>query len=293
MIRFVLAFILTCALTHAAFAADGLFAVATTHAPVLSTPDFRSVFGGKDGKTLKKDGCGQIRSLEFVALPGTVFRIEKELMIHGQKILRITTDEYPYPSKNGFFVDARAVRVTAAKPLERRKLLPSRDAILSSLKKMVGTGYVWGGNVSGGVPEMISWYPPSGSSPLSDSDSRLWQLAGVDCSGLLYQATGGYTPRNTSALVNIGKEVGISGKSLKDISASLKPLDLIVWPGHVLIVLDDGNIIESRLVCNEPDKGVRIRTIGETLSAVMKKRSPADLIKNGGREFVVRRWYGI
>jgi cell wall-associated NlpC family hydrolase len=185
------------------------------------------------------------------------------------------------------------VKVTAATPVERRKILPSRKAILSSLEKMVGIRYVWGGNVSEGVPEMTSWYPPLNSSTISDADRKLWQLAGVDCSGLLYQATGGYIPRNTSALVDFGKGVSVVGKSLKDISSALKPLDLIVWPGHVQIVIDGGNIIESRLVCSEPDKGVRIRAIGDALSDVMKKRKPVDIIKNGGREFVVRRWYGI
>jgi cell wall-associated NlpC family hydrolase len=293
MTRFVLALILTFTLTHSASAAEELFAVATTHAPVLNTPDFRSVFGDKDGRTLKKDSCNQLRSLEFVALPGTVFRIEKELQIGGQKIFRVTTGEYPYPSGSGYYVDARAVRVTADKPVERRKVLPSRDAILSAMKKLVGTGYVWGGNVSEGVPEMTSWYPPSDSSSLSDSDERLWQLAGIDCSGLLYQATGGYTPRNTGSLVEFGKGVSIAGKNLKDIVPLLQPLDLIVWPGHVLIVIDGGNIIESHLVCHEPDKGVRIRPTGDALGDVMKKRKPADLIRNGGREFVVRRWYRI
>jgi len=292
MIRSTLAILLILALQINVYGADKLFAVAATPAPVLNTPDFPSVFGGKDGKTLQKDSCGQLRSLEFVALPGTVFQIEEELLISDRKIYRVTTDEYPYPSRGGYFVDGRAVTVSAARPVERRKILPPINEVISSMKKRVGTGYVWGGNVAAGVPEITSWYPPSDSPSLNRSDRRLWQLAGVDCSGLLYEATGGYTPRNTSALTDFGNPVSVAGKSQKEIASLLQPLDLLVWPGHVMIVIDGGNIIESRLACHEPDKGVRIRTIADALREVMKKRNPADVIKNGGKEFVVRRWHG-
>jgi len=293
MIRSAATILLLLALHVSAYGADKLFAVAATPAPVLNTPDFPSIFGGKDGKTLQKDSCGQLRSLEFVALPGSAFRIEEEFNIHGRKIFRVTTEEYPYPSKSGYFVDAEALKVSDIRPPERRRILPPADAVLSALKKRVGTGYVWGGNVAEGMPEITSWYPPSGGPSPSRSDWRLWQLAGVDCSGLLYEATGGYTPRNTSALLGFGNPVSIAGKSQKEIDSLLQPLDLLVWPGHVMIVIDGGNIIESRLVCHEPDKGVRIRTIADALREVMKKRKPADVIKSGGKEFVVRRWYGI
>lgn len=291
MIRSAALTILILSLHVSVFAADGLFAVAAAHAPVLNVPDFASVFGGSDGKTLQKDSCGQLRSLEFVALPGTVFRIEEELKLGGQQIFRVTTDEYPYPSKSGFFVDARAVTVSAAKPPDRRKILPTAEAVLSALKSRTGTGYVWGGNVAAGLPEMTSWYPPPGAPSQNRPDWRLRQLAGVDCSGLLYEATGGYTPRNTSALLEFGAPVSVTGKSRQEIVSLLQPLDLIVWPGHVMIVIDGGNIIESRLVCHEPDQGVRIRTSADALREIMKKRKPADVIRNSGKEFVVRRWY--
>jgi cell wall-associated NlpC family hydrolase len=280
-------------LNASAFGADRLFVVASTNVPVLNRPDFSSVFGGSDGKTLQKDSCGQLRSLEFVALPGTVFTVEEELKTGGRKIFRVTTDEYPYPAKNGYFVDARGVKVSSAKPEGRRKTLPHMNEVISAMKKRVGTGYVWGGNVTAGVPETASWYPPSAEVQLSASDRRLWQLAGVDCSGLLYEATGGYTPRNTSALTEFGRPVKIAGKSPQEIVSLLQPLDLIVWPGHVMIVIDGGSIIESRLVCNDPDQGVRIRTADNALREVMKKRKPADAIRSSGKEFVVRRWYGL
>lgn len=279
------------AFSSGASAAESLFAVALTATPVLNTPDFKAVFGGKDGKSLLKDDCGQLRALEFVALPGTVFSIEAELKDSERQIYRVETYAYPYPSKRGYFVDARFVRAQGIRPPERAATLPAKEEIIKTLKSRVGSRYVWGGNSPDGVVQLLSWYPPAERSRLSQADKNLWKLAGVDCSGLLYEATDGYTPRNTSALVNYGKGVAIAGKSREVITAALKPLDLLVWPGHVLIVIDDNNVIESRLVCSEPDKGVRIRPLADVLSDVMKKRKPVDALKNGGGEFVVRRWY--
>lgn len=273
------------------YAAEPLFAVALLKTPVLNTPDFHSIFGGKDGKTLQKDRCGQLRSLEFVALPGTVFNIEAELKSGNRKIYRVKTADYPYPSKRGYFVDAGFVKLQGSKPSERTAILPAKESIIAALKKREGSRYVWGGNSAAGIAELLSWYPPADMAKLADADKSLWMLAGIDCSGLLYEATEGYTPRNTSALLNFGKSVSVAGKSRQEIMASLKPLDLLVWPGHVLIVIDGNSIIESHLVCSEPDKGVRIRPIADALSDIMKKRKPADVVKNGTGEFVVRRWY--
>ena len=292
MLRSAAAIILVLFLHVSGYASEPLFAVAWTHTPVLNSADFGSVFGGDDGKTLLKDECGQLRSLEFVALPGTVFRIAAELKVRDRKIYRVETSDYPYPSKHGYFVDARFVRIQGSKPAERTPALPAKEEIITALKKRVGSRYVWGGNSSDGVAQLLSWYPPAAKSRLSHADKNLWMLAGIDCSGLLYEATGGYTPRNTSALVNFGKGVTVAGKSPKDITAAIKPLDLLVWPGHVLIVIDGNNVIESRLVCHEPDKGVRIRPLADVLTDVMKKRQLVDAIKNGAGEFVVRRWYG-
>lgn len=293
MIKAAVVLIFSLSLPVCSSAAETLFAVARGHTPVLNISDFSAVFGSKDGQTLRKDECGQLQSLEFVALPGTVFEIEEELKNSRQKIYRVKTADYPYPAENGYFVDARFVELRADKPLERTVVLPPVDEIIADLKKRAGSRYVWGGNSTAGVAEMLLWYPPAKKSVLSAAELNLWALGGVDCSGLLYEATGGYTPRNTSALVNYGKGVPVAGKSLAEIAAVLQPLDLLVWLGHVLIVLDDDTIIESRLLCNEPEKGVRIRSTADTLEALMKVREPADSIKNGRGEFVVRRWYSV
>lgn len=279
-------------LPGSAMAAEQRYAVATGPAPVLNTPDFKAVFGGKDGRTLQKDRCGQIRALEFVALPGTVFTITGELRKGDRTIYRVVTSDYPYPSAAGYYVDASSVRLEKEKAPERKADLPPKDEIMARLKGRAGTGYVWGGNLAAGISELTERYPPSGKAALAKRELKTWQLAGVDCSGLLYEATGGYTPRNTSALINYGQAIPIAGRSAAEITALLQPLDLIVWPGHVLIALSDGEVIESRLVCSRPEEGVRIRHLEDALTDIMKSRSPADRINAGSREFVVRRWYG-
>jgi hypothetical protein len=48
------------------------YAIVLCPAPVLNTSDFESVFGGLDGSRLKKDNKGLIRSVEYIALTGTI-----------------------------------------------------------------------------------------------------------------------------------------------------------------------------------------------------------------------------
>jgi cell wall-associated NlpC family hydrolase len=178
------------------------------------------------------------------------------------------------------------VKLYSTPPAERPRILPPREQILAALEEKAGTRYIWGGNVAAGIKKLAEWYPPAG--PV---DSKLWQLAGLDCSGLLYEATGGFTPRNTSELVTYGKGVRIAGRSATEVAAALLPLDLIVWPGHVMIVLGNGRVIESRLVCGKPDEGVRIRPLGEVLQDLLRTKKGVDSPARKGKEFSIRRWY--
>jgi cell wall-associated NlpC family hydrolase len=272
------------------------YAVALSPTPVLNTPDFGTVFGGRDGKTLSLDGCGQLRAMEFVALPGTVFRIEETIgRTTGATILRVTTDDYPYPAANGYFIDSRFVRTTGTQPSPRPRRLPPRQQVLDNLLAALGSRYVWGGNCRAGVPQLLSLYPPAPGFPLAGATADLWQLRGVDCSGLLYEATGGFTPRNTSALVDYGTPVPIAGLSPARIVWLVEPLDLIAWRGHVMIVLDRDRLIESRLDCSGTAGGVRLRPLREALDEICRKRTPVNAyprdVRDDGRAFVIRRWY--
>jgi len=271
------------------------FAVAVSPTPVLNTKNFKSVFGGNGHKPLKADECGQIRELEFIALPGTVFNILQDLTTTDSFIYRVTTNDYPDNSSKGLFIDSRFVRLEAEEPSPRQKSLPTREEIIKRLRALEGARYVWGGNINEGIPDLPFFYPPADPGQLTPTMKARWQLAGVDCSGLLYEATSGWTPRNTSALVKFGDKVNIEGLSSDMIIEKLMPLDLIVWPGHVLIVLDRGEIIESRLSCNGGNSGVITRPLKERITEILGTRKPLNFFpakeKSIEKNFAVRRWH--
>jgi hypothetical protein len=292
---FTLLFFLAMAAPFLALAMPPLYAVATLPAPVLNTPDFASVFGGDDGKTLHLDHSGLIREVEFVAIPGTKFRIEESLKQGDRTIYRVTTDDYPYPTKSGYFLDSRFVR-TSSNPLSPRpKLLPVKQKVIENLLAAEGSRYVWGGNFRAGIPQLLTFYSPAAKSSIPTATLEMWQLRGVDCSGLLYEATNGFTPRNTSSLVDYGVPVLIAGLDPSQIVKRVEPLDLIVWSGHVMIVLDRERLIESRLGTTGKGGGVLVRPLLEALDEVVKLRVPLDEYKatttNGEKAFVIRRWY--
>ncbi len=292
---FALIFSLLLATACVAGTSAPLYAVALSPAPVLNTPDFAGVFGGRDGKTLRLDGCGQIREMEFVALPGTVFRVEEVINRGGPVIYRVTTDDYPYPTAKGYFIDSRFVKTSTGPLPPRPRNIPSRQTVIDNLLAAQGSRYVWGGNLREGVPRLLSFYPPAGGTPLTPATADLWQLAGVDCSGLLYEATGGFTPRNTSALIAYGAPVPIKGLDAAQIIRLVEPLDLIVWQGHVMIILDRERVIESRLDCHGNGGGVRVRPLREALINILKTRVPLDNYPTpageGIKGFVIRRWF--
>ncbi len=266
------------------------YARAEIPTPVLNTADFSLAFGGADGKTLALDDQGLIRAVEFIALPGTVFRIENAFKVKGTLIYQVNTDEYP-PQKTGLYIDSRFVSVSVAPIPSRKKQLPSKKQILDKMVSNQGLPYVWGGNFSHGIAEMLQFYAPSQQLPRTTQDK--WALYGLDCSGLLYEATDGITPRNTSDLISFGKPVTIAGLSPAQIAAKLLPLDLIVWKGHVIIVLDQNHTIESCVGCSAKG-GVTIRDLKTVVTQVMSTRKAANnypaQTKPNEKPFVIRRW---
>lgn len=264
--------------TPAAHAADfPRYAVAVSATPVLNTPDFARTFSGK----VKLDPCKGVRPVEFVAFPGTLFRIEGEQEKDGVKVYRVTSNDYPYPTKSGLFVDARFVEQVEGTPRERQRILPEPAEIRKRLLAAVGRPYVWGGNFKEGVPLLRTLYPQGDP------------LYGVDCTGLLYEATDGYTPRNSSYLTRYGKGVKVAGLSAAQIAQKLEPLDLVVYKGHVMMVLDEDSIIQSVMGCGGGKKGVVLASREETLKKLMRTREPVDRYPKGSageKSFVVRRW---
>lgn len=259
------------------------YAIAVLNTPVLNTSDFESVFGGSDGMTVKLDKKGLIREMEFIAFPKTVFEILEVIPKNGHDIYKIKTSDYPYYSSD-LFIDSRFVQLTDTIPYDRLQTIPSKEEILNKLNSLEGYNYMWGGNCADGIEQLLEFYSPK--SELDNSEKILWCLKGVDCSGLIYQATNGSIPRNTSSLISFGSGVDISGMSANGIADVLQPLDLIVWSGHVIIVLDENTVIEST-----PDLGVHKSNTLSRLQTVMKERIPVnDWDSSNAKRFVVRRW---
>lgn len=219
--------------------------------------------------TPETDSCGQARELEFIALPGTPFTVVRRM----QQVVEVTTPDYRAPDSVRLFVNQSFLKFRTTPSPSRTVPHPEKSAVLAFLRSAVGLPYVWGGNLRQGVAG---------------------NYAGLDCSGLLYEATNGFTLRNTADLVSFGVAVPVAGLSADQIVSGLRPLDLLVWKGHVIIVLDRETAIESILRCGQPGHGGVVTTpLKKRLLDLMKTRTPADKWPNGEGKaalFVVRRW---
>ncbi|HEV3269041.1 MAG TPA: hypothetical protein VGZ69_00095 [Candidatus Rhabdochlamydia sp.] len=253
--------------------------ITTNPIPVLNTADFSSCFGGKDGRSIPLDDQGLMRNLETILLPGSPLGLKEKISEH---IWEIKTPVY---SGEKLYIDKRLLKTTS----QQTNALPTVDKICKSLKSLTGTPYLWGGNWPLGINKMCELYPPKVDfSSLPEKIQNTWLLKGVDCSGLLYWATNGYTPRNTSDLVTYAEGLNIENLKEKDIVLLLKPLDLITWKGHVIIVIDKETCIEST-----PKEGVHMSNLCKRTEEVLKNRIavnqyPSDL---SDFNFVIRRWY--
>ncbi|NGX39179.1 MAG: hypothetical protein KR126chlam1_00501 [Chlamydiae bacterium] len=193
------------------------YVVARTPTPLFNIPNFAPL--------LREEKL----PLEMIALPRTKFSVLEEI---SETILKAVTNDYPH---GPVYLDVRFTRGTEEHTPERAKTLPSKWEILKNLKRTIGLPYLWGGNHSPGIPEFSLFY--------KNLNKRI--LQGVDCSGLLYEATSGWTPRNTSELYLFGEEIASYRDPIHEICQRVKRLDILVWPGHVIIVYDKETTIES------------------------------------------------
>ncbi len=258
-----------------------MYFIAKTFTPILNTENFQSIFGGKDGASVSIDNQGFIRALESIAFPKTKFKMLKK---HPSHVLEVTTKDYPYPGP--FFVDSRFLLEVADNHPERILELPSSYCVLQTLDSLLGHRYFWGGNCLG-IAEILSLYPPK--KQVVDTTTLNWQLKGFDCSGLMYYASSGFTPRNTSSWVNFGNPVSIERKKVEEIIGFLKPLDAIVWKGHIIFVQDKEYVIESRA-----GKGVIKTKTQERLQNLIniEGKTPKNNWEEGLEpQFLIRRWH--
>jgi hypothetical protein len=265
----------------------GKYAVSVFDTPILNTPDFKKVYGGSNGKTLSFSKSGLIKELEYVAFPGTVYLILDEFKAGDHSIFEVATENYQIIlGGSSIYVDSRFVKVQKEKPEGQLIKVPPKKEIYKFLDNALGAAYVWGGNTIKGVPRMLELYKPAGELPPEVMNH--WYIKGVDCSGLIYEATNGYTPRNTHTMVKYGEGLKIAGKGPKEIAKMVDSLDMIVWKGHVIYVYDSHTTIESAHSAG----GVVMKDLVKRLTALMKKREPADEWDDSkGDIFVVRRWW--
>lgn len=268
--------------------------------PIFYTGGFRNIFGGATGTELLLDEYHQVDPLETVALSGATFHIVGVSVDHEHVIYQVTTPDYPYTTEKGYYIDARFVDVfwmPIATLALREKYLPTKEIILANLRNSLGLPYIWGGNIPTGVPKLLEYHSPKG---FVDEDLRAkWTFRGVDCSGLLYAATDGFIPRNTSAMVNFGTGLDIAGKTSEEIIPLLQPLDVIVWKGHMLIVLNQSEVIQSKADYGTGtigfQDGVKISPLKEVLDGLFVSRIPLnsidDTVPEGKKKLVIRRWY--
>ena len=225
--------------------------------PILNTKDFPSAL-------IKKDEKGLVRALETVAFPGTVFKGKTTTHPH---ILEVETKSYPY--EGPFYIDKR---FTQEGSFDKKSFTPGAEAILQEMKRALGSSYIWGGN-SLELHKLSSLYPKA-------------SLNGFDCSGLIYFASKGTTPRNTSSWLDFGESIPIAGKNIQEILPLLQPLDAIVWKGHILFVFNEKNTIES---CE--GEGVVLKNIEQRLSSLVKEgKKPSNIAKKTDDYFLIKRW---
>lgn len=224
--------------------------------PVFNTPSFPLT------APLNRAPDGRILSMETILFPESPVQVEEK----NGMIWKITTPEYT--SSSPIYVDSHFLE-PAPPNHHRTRILPSKKTLLEGLEKLQGTRYFWGGNWPEGIPQTAQFYPPLDPSLADDPD---YYCRGVDCSGLLYFLTNGMTPRNTSDLISYGENIPLTG--------SVKPLDLVVWKGHVLIALSETRLIESVL-----GKGVVTSTFKERFEEIQAQLSKEN------KPLFIRRWH--
>lgn len=260
-----------------------IFAVTHSPTPVFNTADLSACLGGADGDSLPLDEHGLMRTMETVLFPETKLKLLEPV---AQFIWRIQTDAYPYLGDQ--FIDERFIKRCSSEPFASAAPLPTIPILLETMGKMMGARYMWGGNYPEGINLLSQLYPSKTAlhcMPPLIQDT--WRIKGVDCSGFLYYATKGWTPRNTSSLVTLGKAVPIKGLSGEEIAENLQPLDLIVWAGHVICAVDNRTTIESRL----PEGVIQLDAVERLRDIVTQKEPVDDWTSTTGPRFVVRRWH--
>lgn len=250
-------------------------AVAEKPTPILNVDDFDEAYGVLCGSLMLNQRYF-FTPLEMIAFEGTIFKVIKEV---NELALEVSLDSYPtsYP----LYIDRRLVQISEELTQQKQILLPSKKEIIKKMRSCIGMPYLWGGNTLKPLQYIENLYPIH---QLSFLEQKMALCEGIDCSGLIYAATNGFTPRNTSELVNFGSFVDIEGKKPEEIE--LKPLDLLVYKGHVMIAIDHHEVIQSKekFGCYTTKSRAILRQLLKKYKASNSWNTKEDLL-------VVKRWF--
>jgi hypothetical protein len=241
------------------------------------TTGFIPIFHDKDiffhfiQKELPLDDQGLYRPLEMMLMPGAEFEI---MNIYEKGVCQIKLKDQ---KKYYLFLDMLDLNFKDLGQIQ------DEQQILTKLLSFQGCPYVWGSNWILNSDQWCQVESCFSSYPENFIKNMKYLFSGIDCSGLLYAATLGQLPRNTSELIHFGNFIDINGLSNQHICQKVRPLDLLVWKGHVLAFLDENTLIESR-----KDFGCVIVDAKNRLEEIRQTRIPSSEI--GEDRFYVKRW---
>jgi hypothetical protein len=244
----------------------------STYCPIFASSN---IWDQLNKNFLEKDHLGLFRPLEMIVLPG-----EKMITsVIDRNIMKVLCPDLGHSQP--FFALSRFF----GSPLQSfdRDEDSEKKSIIAQLQSYLGLPYVWGGN----------WVlKPSDQKLIEDLffdhshrfiKNLSYLFSGLDCSGLLYAASKGKVPRNTSELIKFGQSLPIDRLDNRQILELVLPLDILVWKGHVLIFLEKNKLIESR-----HGYGVVTSIAHERLDEIRQTKTPSSLIKEDS--FVINRW---
>jgi len=172
---------------------------------------------------------------------------------HG--MVEVVDSAYRPFYKKELYALEEAVRVIPGPPAGTRAAsAPPMQNVIDALLSLEGTPYLYGGSAPSGSDIQAEALIARGlmrREDLEDPDlAMIMRSAGIDCSGLFNLATD-YAFFGDSC--HVYEAFGSAARVIEDDEASnaatmakaLRPLDLIVYRGHVIVALGDGRVIQA------------------------------------------------
>ena len=169
-------------------------------------------------------------------------------------IVRIIDCSYRPFYRRELFAIAELLRPVASADLPPTPALPPVDSVLSSLHEQLGVRYLFGGSAASGSPSQAEALIRRGLFlPEDERDADLQRLLhsqGLDCSGLFNLCSNYHFFGDSKDVYDVFRKGLLSfdashPPSAGPLSRMLRPLDLIVQRGHVMIVIENQRVIQS------------------------------------------------